>query len=118
MAVLPADVGDWTFSVVYCKFTYLQCHILNYFTLALDPIGRLMAKDMNSGRNEVLTKIPFKWSIVEQVPSRSGGGRGREIVERRRLPLGIVNFTGGLFPDTELPWSDPLPPRLLRPQAM
>lgn len=77
MAVLPADVGDWTFSVVYCKFTYLQWHILNYFTLALDPIGRWMAKDMNSGRNEVLTKIPLKWSMVEQAPSRSGGGRGR-----------------------------------------
>lgn len=52
-----------------------------------------------------------------QGTDRSGPSDANERLKivgpRRQSSLGIDNFTGGLFPDTELPWSDrhPPPPR-------
>lgn len=55
--------------------------------------------------------MPFKhWIGPARGAQRAGRTARFKIVgPRRRRSLGIDNFTGGLFPDTELPWSEPLP---------
>lgn len=56
---------------------------------------------------------------MKQIGESSGKPYGvvrlKIVGPRRQRALGIDNFTGGLFPDTELPWSDPRP--LLPPRA-